>query len=60
MFDQAGTGFITSEDVERTFKELGVYLTDLDVKDMMKEADRNGDGNVDYKGALPSYVVVSN
>lgn len=37
---------------------LGEKLTDDEVEDMIKEADIDGDGNVNYNGEFPGLNVI--
>ncbi len=47
MFDGDGTGRITFKNLKRVAKELGENLTDEELQEMIDEADRNGDGEID-------------
>lgn len=49
MFDDDASGSITFKDVKRVIKELGEPITDEEVEQMIDEADRNGDGEVDLE-----------
>ena len=44
-----GTGHITLENLKRACKDAGVKFTDLELRDMIEEADRNGDNMVDLE-----------
>lgn len=48
VFDNDGDGFISPDELRRVMTNLGEKLTDEDVDDMIREADLNGDGLVDY------------
>lgn len=50
MFDKDNNGVITSTELRRVMMNLGEKLTDAEVEDMIKEADVDGDGNVNYHG----------
>lgn len=50
MFDKDGNGFISSEELRHVMTNLGEKLTDQEVAEMIREADTNGDGMVDYNG----------
>jgi len=41
-------GKISNIDIQRIAKELGVNLTLEEIQDMVQEADRNGDGEIDF------------
>ena len=49
MFDKDGNGYITSQELKEVMKQLGENLTDGELKEMMREADSNGDGTIDYE-----------
>ena len=42
--------FITAAELMVVMKNLGEKLTEEEVQDMLKEADKNGDGKIDYNG----------
>eukprot|EP00927_Polykrikos_kofoidii_P064592 TRINITY_DN59967_c0_g1_i1.p1 TRINITY_DN59967_c0_g1~~TRINITY_DN59967_c0_g1_i1.p1 ORF type:complete len:170 (+),score=48.31 TRINITY_DN59967_c0_g1_i1:73-582(+) len=47
FFDDDETGRITMKNLQRVARDLGERATDKELEDMMKEADRNGDGEID-------------
>ncbi|CCW65498.1 unnamed protein product [Phytomonas sp. EM1] len=47
MFDDDETGKITFKNLKRVAMELGENMTDAELQEMIDEADRNGDGEVD-------------
>jgi centrin-1 len=47
LFDDDETGKITFRNLKRVAKELGEDITDEELQEMLVEADRNGDGEVD-------------
>ncbi len=49
-FDKGGNGRISMKELRRMMGQLGERLTDDELDDMMKEADLNGDGQIDLKG----------
>ena len=51
-FDRDHNGFISQEELQTTMKELGITLNNIESQEMMKRADSNQDGRIDYKGLL--------
>jgi calmodulin len=49
VFDIDGNGLIDAHELKLTMLNLGENLSDRDVKQMIKLADRNGDGKIDYE-----------
>jgi calmodulin len=49
VFDIDGNGLIDAHELKLTMLTLGENLSDRDVKQMIKLADRNGDGKIDYE-----------
>lgn len=54
VFDKDNNGVITSTELRRVMMNLGEKLTDDEVEDMIKEADVDGDGTVNYNGEFPA------
>ncbi len=50
LFDKNGDGYISAEELYLVMTQLGEKLSMNDASEMMKEADTNGDGLIDYKG----------
>jgi len=50
-----GNGFITAPELRHVMLNLGVELSDDEVDEMIREADINGDGEVDYEGKFGSF-----
>lgn len=48
MFDKNGDGLISSSELRHVMTSLGDKLSDEEVDDMLKEADLDGDGMVNY------------
>ena len=49
MFDKDGNGKISKEELKSVMKNLGENLTDDEISEMIREADDNDDGEVDYE-----------
>merc|ERR1712090_102680 len=52
LFDDDETGQITFSNLRRVAKELGENLTDEELQEMIDEADRDGDGEVNQEEFL--------
>lgn len=52
VFDKDNSGTISSEELRNVLKSLGENLTDAELDEMIKMADRNGDGHIDCKDQL--------
>ena len=50
VFDKDGNGFISAAELRHVMTTLGEKLTDEEVDEMIREADINGDGQVNYEG----------
>lgn len=48
MFDKKRDGSIATEDFKGIINNLGEKLTQSEIKEILKEADLDGDGNIDY------------
>ncbi|KAK3092570.1 hypothetical protein FSP39_004523 [Pinctada imbricata] len=49
-FDRDGNGFISAEELKHVMGSMGDVLSDSEVKAMIREADMDGDGQINYKG----------
>lgn len=50
MFDKNKDGLISSKELRHVMTNLGEKLSEEEVDDMIKEADLDGDGMVNYEG----------
>lgn len=53
VFDKDGNGFISAAELRHVMTNLGEKLTDEEVDEMIREADIDGDGQVNYEGCIP-------
>ena len=49
VFDKDGNGFISAIELRHVMTNLGEKLTDEEVDEMIREADVDGDGQIDYQ-----------
>lgn len=49
VFDKDGNGFITSQELRHVMTNLGEKITQEEADGMIKEADLDGDGRIDYE-----------
>ena len=56
MFDKDGNGFISVPELSHVMISLGEEITEEEVKEMIKEADTDGDGQVSYEDFKKIYL----
>ncbi len=49
VFDRDGNGFITSIELKNVMTSLGEYISPEEVDELIKEADLDGDGHINYE-----------
>ena len=54
-FIQDGNGFISAAELRHVIANFGEKLTDEEVDQMIREADIDGDGQVNYEGITQSH-----
>ena len=52
MFDKDKNGYIERDELKQMMTKLGEKLTDGEIDEMMKEADTDNDGRVNYNEFL--------
>uniref|UniRef100_A0A9J8CKH5 Calmodulin n=2 Tax=Cyprinus carpio TaxID=7962 RepID=A0A9J8CKH5_CYPCA len=55
VFDKDGNGYISAAELRHVMTNLGEKLTDEEVDEMIREADIDGDGQVNYEGTMFEY-----
>ena len=50
VFDRNGDGLISASELHHVMSNLGEKLTDAEVSEMMREADTDGDGQINFEG----------
>lgn len=58
VFDKDGSGDISAAELRHVMTSLGEKLTDEEVDEMIREADIDGDGKVNYEGNELFYNVI--
>lgn len=55
---QDGNGYISAAELRHVMTNLGEKLTDEEVDEMIREADIDGDGQVNYEGKFNYFLIV--
>lgn len=58
VFDKDGNGFISAAELRHVMTNLGEKLTDEEVDEMIREADIDGDGQVNYEGSSTFFLYL--
>ena len=48
IFDTDGSGKISSTELKQVMEKLGEQLDDFQISEMIREADKDGDGEIDF------------
>ncbi len=52
VLDADGNGYITPRELHRVMRNLGENLTEDEISEMVKQADLDGDGRINYEGSI--------
>ena len=55
QFDENGDGVLTHDEIKKVMKATGQPCTDKAVREMIKAADKDNDGKVNYEGKTLSW-----
>ena len=50
LIDRDRDGYVTAADLRAVIHQLGDLLSGHDVEDMMRVADKDGNGQIDFRG----------
>lgn len=60
VFDKDGSGTISAEELKAVMKSLGENLTDAEIDEMIREADKDNSGTIDCKSTnTPTKTIPS-
>ena len=57
VFDKDGSGTISADELRQVMKSLGENLTDAEIDEMIKEADKDRNGTIDCKFEQLTLIV---
>ena len=57
-FDDDGNGYISASELRQALLKLGERMSEAEIVDMIREADMDGDGLVNYSGLYYFYRTV--
>lgn len=60
IFDKDHNGFITADELKSAMEMLNEKANDEEINDMIREADLNHDGQVNFEGFLVFFVMFIN
>ena len=50
VFDRNGDGRLTSTELREVLQRLGEHMKQEDIDELIRAADKDGDGHIDYEG----------
>lgn len=56
VFDRDDNGFISAAELRHVMTNLGEKLSDEEVDEMVREADIDGDGQINYEGIIMYFL----
>ena len=56
VFDRNNDGRLSSQELRDILVTMGDKMTEEDINDLMRTADINGDGMIDYEGLLIAFI----
>jgi hypothetical protein len=59
VFDKDGNGFISAAELRHVMTNLGEKLSDNEVEEMIREADVDGDGQINYDECVAASLLFS-
>ena len=57
IFDKDGSGYIDADELRVVLEQLGDHMTKEEINELIREADLNGDGVIDYEGIYIYYIL---
>lgn len=57
IFDINKDGYVDASELKKTLTSMGESLTEEEAEVLLRTADTNGDGKIDYKGKVASITI---
>ena len=58
VFDKDGSGTISADELRQVMKSLGENLTDEEIDEMIREADKDKNGTIDCECSPISFILL--
>jgi len=58
VLDVNGDGFITVDELRHALTKTGDHFTEAEIADIIRRADRNNDGKIDYNGEFYQFCLI--